>query len=359
MTASGTWPLLRKRGAALAIGLASATAIGEALCRALPTAAYRPPEIWLDDGTAVPMSEGIPFFRDSRNDLPASHPASRIRPNLHFRFHYDRPTWSYFESDGCVDVLTNSLGFRDHEFEVKKRPGELRILAVGDSFTFGYGVRLSDCWTEVLERMLRSASEGRPVEVINAGFATGGHDPVGYEEWVKTDGLALEPDIVLLGFCLNDMGDGVPLVPPLPPRIPLLGGVSALLNRIQAVCPAAEEPEEGWRIGDLIRYAPEPWEQCKQAIRRMRPVAEKNGAKLYIAIFPMLWQLSGRYPYLELHEMVRAFCADERIEYVDLLERFSGKDAAHLWVHMTDQHPNDEGHRLIAEGVFDFLKGRK
>jgi hypothetical protein len=27
-----------------------------------------------------------------------------------------------------------------------------------------------------------------------------------------------------------------------------------------------------------------------------------------------------------------------------------------LWVHGTDQHPNDVGHRLMAEGIFWFLR---
>lgn len=44
----------------------------------------------------------------------------------------------------------------------------LRILALGDSQTFGFGVRDGETYAAVLERLLRERT-GRPVEVLNAG----------------------------------------------------------------------------------------------------------------------------------------------------------------------------------------------
>lgn len=61
----------------------------------------------------------------------------------------------------------SSQGIRDREIEKPKPKGAYRILAIGDSFTYGQGVQLEDTWVKQLESKLRS--EGKNVEVINAG----------------------------------------------------------------------------------------------------------------------------------------------------------------------------------------------
>jgi lysophospholipase L1-like esterase len=74
----------------------------------------------------------------------------------------------------------------------------------------------------------------------------------------------------------------------------------------------------------------------------------------------MVSGLSGlaHYPYTELHALVAAFCEEQGIEHLDLLPRFLGQDERSLWVHPTDQHPNDKGQRLIGEGVLEYLAPR-
>jgi hypothetical protein len=90
---------------------------------------------------------------------------------------------------------TNSLGLRDRPVAIEKPAGTYRMLAVGDSFTFG-SVPLEDVWTEILER--RFAGSSPPVEVVNGGVAS-------YNTWQEIDwfekfGLPLSPDCVILGF---------------------------------------------------------------------------------------------------------------------------------------------------------------
>ena len=76
--------------------------------------------------------------------------------------------------DFRVTIETSSLGFRDREMAVDKPSGVFRILALGDSFTFGVGVEGNQAYPKVLETLLnRSGGLGRRVEVINAGFASG------------------------------------------------------------------------------------------------------------------------------------------------------------------------------------------
>jgi len=335
------------RASALALGLVLALGAAELAARALRPRPYAPPVILREDGTSEPLSAIVRFMRDS-HELARSGPGARIKPHMRVRFRYDRPRLAYFDADGCVEVRTNRFGFRDLEFELAPAPGERRILAVGDSFTFGSGVQLEGSWPQQLEALLAPTQPGGRVEVINAGFAAGSHWPAGYAEWIESDGLAFSPETVVIGFCLNDMGD-VPMLANLPPeRAP--GLHSELFERVRGTF-AGPPPPSTHDMALIVDANPKPWRDTQGGLLRVRDVCAQRGVRLLVAVFPMISVLGPEYPYTRLHAMVGSFCADNGIECVDLLERFRGRDDRSLWVHPTDQHPNDEGQRIIAEGI--------
>lgn len=107
------------------------------------------------------------------------------------------------EEEFKTDVSINSLGYRQHEFRLDKS-AQTRVLVVGDSFTFGYGVEEADGYVRVLERELVAANASLNIEVINAGVPAWWTDA--YYLYLKTRGLALDPDVVVLGlFMGNDV----------------------------------------------------------------------------------------------------------------------------------------------------------
>ncbi|HKE01777.1 MAG TPA: hypothetical protein VKE69_12250, partial [Planctomycetota bacterium] len=178
---------LLKKGAIALGALVGSLAAAEAVYRVVEPAPYRPGEIRRSDGSVVPLSEIIAATRAPLEYKPGATPRAAAPANLRWRVSYDRPAPGYFDADGSYDVTTNRLGFRDREFDVEKKPGEIRILCVGDSFTYGQGVRNDDAWPQVLERRIRDRI-GDPVEVINGGFAAASHWPAGYVEWIDHDG---------------------------------------------------------------------------------------------------------------------------------------------------------------------------
>jgi lysophospholipase L1-like esterase len=119
---------------------------------------------------------------------------------------------------GFPRVRTNSGGFRGAESPARKTHGELLVLCLGDSVTFGLGLDDRETWPARLAATLRAAPElaGRPVQVIN-GAVPG---------WSSIQGMRLltrmkevEPDVVVFWFGLNDAKEarGVPdseFVPP-------------------------------------------------------------------------------------------------------------------------------------------------
>src|SRR5919201_312453 len=53
------------------------------------------------------------------------------------------------------EVRTNDLGFRDNRAAIAaKKPGEFRIIVIGDSFTFGPGIDYERIYTSLLEKRL-------------------------------------------------------------------------------------------------------------------------------------------------------------------------------------------------------------
>ncbi len=92
---------------------------------------------------------------------------------------------------------TNSSGIRDKEYSLNKPKGIQRIVVIGDSYTWGFGVNDSEIYTERLEAILPNT------EVINLGVTA-------YSLWqeilyLKREGLKYDPDIVILGLCMNDI----------------------------------------------------------------------------------------------------------------------------------------------------------
>ncbi len=95
-----------------------------------------------------------------------------------------------------VNLNISAQGFRDRFYPLTKPAGTFRVLALGDSHTFGWGVELADTYTKVLERALNRRSTGPIYEVINGGTVEYG---TGHQMQLLTHyGYALDPDLVLV-----------------------------------------------------------------------------------------------------------------------------------------------------------------
>ena len=95
-------------------------------------------------------------------------------------------------------VNTNSKGFRGKDYSVDKPENSLRILAIGDSFTYGWGVDIEYTWPFLLEKKLSGQYKDKRVEVINLGV--GGAVPSEYSEIAEEYILLYKPDFVIVGF---------------------------------------------------------------------------------------------------------------------------------------------------------------
>ncbi|MEE2887016.1 MAG: GDSL-type esterase/lipase family protein, partial [Planctomycetota bacterium] len=112
-------------------------------------------------------------------------------------------TWKFKQFDQVVHV--NSLGLRDREVG-PKHVDEVRILVLGDSMTFGHGVRNEESWPNQLEKIL-SADPGKRVDVINAAVKGYGTDH--QYKFFRDRLVSLKPDILVLAAYGNDLVDNI------------------------------------------------------------------------------------------------------------------------------------------------------
>jgi len=117
-----------------------------------------------------------------------------------FEGRHQRPEFS-------TEVVTNRAGLRGPELEPRD-PGVLRVLCVGDSFTWGWGVKGDEAYPARLQAILAERFPSRDVQVLNAGVPGYGNDEE--LEWLRTRGAELEPDLVVVQFFpWNDFDDNL------------------------------------------------------------------------------------------------------------------------------------------------------
>jgi hypothetical protein len=112
---------------------------------------------------------------------------SELRPNFHGRFRM-------LEFD--TTVSTNSWGLRDREIDFSKP----RILCLGDSFTFGFGVENGEAFCAQLEEAF-----GGRYDVVNAGIPGGSPDT--YALWLSRWRDKLQPRLIIVSLFQNDQMD--------------------------------------------------------------------------------------------------------------------------------------------------------
>ncbi|MFH1681874.1 MAG: GDSL-type esterase/lipase family protein [Candidatus Eisenbacteria bacterium] len=100
------------------------------------------------------------------------------------------------------EISLNSDGFRDREIVRAKPPSLFRVVCLGDSWTFGANVAESETYPARLERLFEEGMPEMESEVLNLGVL--GYSSFQGLQLMKSFALDLDPDLLLLGFGMND-----------------------------------------------------------------------------------------------------------------------------------------------------------
>lgn len=254
--------------------------------------------------------------------------------------------------DGAM-IRTNSYGMRDHEPLPNETPALFRIVALGDSFTFGLGVPVEDAYPKVLEKLLNgTAPDGVRYEVLN--LAVPGYSTRDEALALRYNGLQWRPKLVILGYCLND-----PETRPLQPldlyfHTPSWWEHFHVLRLFSLFEITLETKIYGG--GDYYRYLHAPqrsdWQSVLAAFKDLHAMTVARGIPTVVVIFPINEVASwSEYRYQSLHEQVAAAARASSFGVVDLYTVYSQHDPRALKVAPGDHHPSKLGHRLAAQTI--------
>jgi len=255
-------------------------------------------------------------------------------------------------------VRTNGEGFRDSRPFPKKVPaGMLRICFVGDSFTFGHGVKnVADRFSD---RVAQRLDKARPGKFLVSNLGEAGIDVRLVTNLVETCVKHnFQVDYVVYTICLNDIDAYEPGSSDQQERLALhsprffLFRDTYFLNMLYFRVEQARLPDVRNYYSDLAEsYRSVAWNGMRKKLEELHEFCLERKIDLRIVVFPFLHNLGEHYPFDQAHERIGEFCRQAKIPYLDLKPVLAPHVSEGLTVNPFDAHPNERAHALAAEAI--------
>jgi lysophospholipase L1-like esterase len=245
----------------------------------------------------------------------------------------------------------NRQGFRGPVLADVKKPGELRVFAVGDSNTLGWAGANGPNWPEDLQALVRSVQPDSTV--VNAGV-WGYASYQGLQRFRQT--LAFHPDIVLISFGSNDAHWVVQ---------------SDKDYKAQSFRESeAARALASLRLGELVLSAMDRFsrrgangpgprvslDDYRANLTTMVAEAREHGVRIVLLTRPYVgpidnptwWKNRGA----DYNGATADIAREQSVPLIDVYSFFKGRDE----LFADESHFTAEGHVLAAQVVFDRLK---
>lgn len=245
-----------------------------------------------------------------------------------------------------VDVSINADGLRDDDLH-RSNTDAKKVLMLGDSITFGWGVPQNETVSQRLEAVLPQ-SVGQAVSVINSGV--GNYNTAMEVAWFEQYGLQMNPDLVVLNVFINDAEETpVPAVVHwwdtlLYSRVILFGAFDTVRRLIFG------GPDWKDYYADLYRPDAAGWQAMRSSITNLAEICRANNIPLIVVDYPELRELDP-YPFSDVSDKIVALASELNVEYVSLLPAVQGQSPDELWVTVPDPHPNSYANKLFADSL--------
>lgn len=262
-------------------------------------------------------------------------------------------------------LAINGNGFRGEAYPTEKPKGVVRILGLGDSFMFGWGVNDEEPYMRLIELRLREEFPQFGWQVINT--AVPGYNTVMEVAAFKEKGLAYEPDLVLIEFVENDLN--------LPNFIRVEEDYLAVNRSFLAefIAEGFSSGREGDRdfLVEAPRQEDRPFQYECDPTRVPPEYRDMVGLEAYSRAMIELRDLSRAHGFrilvfslFKMPDEVRRVCDDlgltvligKKRLYTYMrqhgIERYAGSEMS---ISLRDPHPSATTHRLIADMLFEHM----
>lgn len=295
---------------------------------------------------------GHPYYSAPELYRPSDDPRVLFEPRASFDG-FSEGVW----------VRTNGQGLRERELPLAKPDGTQRVVFLGDSVTFGAGVRDDEPFPRLLEADINGSGATTPIETVNTGVV--GYNTLQELARLEQVGLAYQPDVVVLTFVVNDLLETFSIFDHQYEPTGALAGPKVWLRRNSHLYRFVQQTY--WRVGQELRRAREgPTEPLRKRDRleeRLATLAEMvhtsraNGASFLLVLYPdnlsdpVSPGPSGER--LTVREELERFAAREQVPLFDLTAALGDvrDPRARQYRLREDPHPSPAGHRVIAEAL--------
>lgn len=292
--------------------------------------------------------------------IPDENGGFKYRPNFIGKF----PGTLYQD----IEIKINSKGLRDDEHSYSKDNDTTRILAIGDSVTFGAGVKFEDTFLKKLEDKFINA--GYKIEVIKAGINSYEFE----QEYIfyTEEGYKYSPDVLLVGIVLNDAGKVD--VNKIKERY-FGGGMLSyqsikeffrnncyscnffLFNTIvlkNKVLGRGGDYNDQYfhHVYDL--WEGESWDYTKKQMGDLVEFVNSKNTQVVFVIFPYTQQFSNsKLNWGELpQETITGFGKEMDIMVIDLMPYLDMPDYEENYLFMDTVHLNEKGNEIVADAIY-------
>ena len=282
---------------------------------------------------------------------------------------------------GGIEVRINERGCRGPVVPYERTARDRRVLYLGDSVTFGYGIaRWQDTFPFVADSLI-AARDSLPVETVNLAVE-------GYSQWQQAivmagEGGRYQPDLVVLGFVLNDVTEmfhlvrfggaeeGYQMRHAATSRLDRVLSKSALVYEIQNVVREVKAKrrlgqdvrlgaikQEALEVETLMRRPDQPnvriaWDFALADLKKIDDECRARGIPLLVVVFPFAVQLSDPAGLSAPQRVITSYAQARGIPVIDLLPPLAAHarehDVALTALFLDQDHLSVEGHRIVAE----------
>jgi len=236
-------------------------------------------------------------------------------------------------------IKINSQGFRDKEYTVNKPENTVRILALGDSFTFGSGVENNETWTEILEEKLNSNLK-RKYEVLN--FAIPSYGTENEVELFKVKGIKYDPDIVIIGHTFDDIYNFTRMDELEIEIATRYNNSKDQIVQIQISEECYKRLDEEFKSMDFQ----EAFLTIENPLKDLAHVYNKTVIIVSLTLYPL--QPAYKDSLVDVSKQFNW-------HFIDMWPIYSKYDRRTLCVHPIDKHPNPLAHKIIATAIFNYM----
>ena len=313
--------------------------------------------------------------------LPWLYPQLRYRPDSVLIFTLVPGQHSFTAN---VPVAINERGLRGSLVSYERESDEPRLLLLGDSIVFGYGVADAEI---VSSRVAALLSSNPKAQIVNAGIPS--YNTEQEVEFLRDEGIRYHPDWVIVGFCWNDLSDksGVTV----DRNGMLVSAGAAEPNRLQLLM----QSKTGYELRNTFKKSRllyslsiltsmlgaggeqggatnlrseilegtsstrvlEGWKRVAMSLSQLSELSKEHEFKVLVVAFPMLLSLEESHPKSSYPGELKSIASHLGLYFVDLepvfKSRYRGRES--LFLPYDPDHPNPAGHALAAEAIGNFI----